>query len=229
MTDANNFVLPTELVKLSSLKPHPRNYLTHPEDQLDHIVESIKTNGLYRNIVVAEDSTILAGHGVVEGCKRLQIEEVRVVRLPFGPDDTRALKVLAGDNEVTRLREIDDRKLTEILRDIFKSHDKALLGTGFDEMKLANLVYVTRPSNEIKDFNAAAEWVGLPVYHEDDPTRDAELLIVVSFVNREDRERFVTENKIRIFDRRGDRKWSTSWPYRERNDLRSVKFEDVKK
>jgi hypothetical protein len=59
----------TELIAIKELKPHPRNYRSHPEDQLVHLVNSIKQHGFYRNVVVAKDNTILAGHGVVPSFK----------------------------------------------------------------------------------------------------------------------------------------------------------------
>lgn len=52
-----------EHVDPKRLKPHPRNYRGHPDDQLAHIERSIRDNGVYRNVLVARDYTILAGHG----------------------------------------------------------------------------------------------------------------------------------------------------------------------
>ena len=49
-----------ETIKLSDLKEHPRNYKTHPEDQLQHIISSIEEDGFYINIVIAKDNTLLA-------------------------------------------------------------------------------------------------------------------------------------------------------------------------
>lgn len=49
----------TEIVSIESLSPHPRNYRGHPEDQIEHLVQSIRENGCYRNIVVARDRSIL--------------------------------------------------------------------------------------------------------------------------------------------------------------------------
>ncbi len=110
-----NIFCEPELVLLSSLKPHPRNYRQHPEDQLLHLMESIKQNGLYRNILVSKDLTILAGHGVSKACERLEMKEVPVIRLDVDSESPQALKILAGDNEIGHLGEIDDRALTEIL------------------------------------------------------------------------------------------------------------------
>ncbi len=38
-----------EHAAVEGLKPHPRNYRTHPEDQLAHLVASIEEHGFYRN------------------------------------------------------------------------------------------------------------------------------------------------------------------------------------
>jgi len=59
-----------ETVPIHLLKPHPQNYRSHPADQLEHIKQSIREYGIYRNIVVAEEYTILAGPGVVTTKRR---------------------------------------------------------------------------------------------------------------------------------------------------------------
>src|SRR5437764_115147 len=131
----------TESVAVSSLRPHPRNYREHPDDQIEHLAASLKEHGFYRNVVIAQDGTILAGHGVIEAAKRLGLETARVVRLPIEADSPAALKVLTGDNEIEHLAEQDDRLLSELLREIAQDDPLALLGTGYDEAMLANLVY----------------------------------------------------------------------------------------
>lgn len=159
-------VVPVEQVPLADLKPHPRNYREHPDDQIEHLAQSIRQNGFYRNIVVARDNTILAGHGVALAAGRLGMLEVPVVRLPIDPDCPAALKVLTGDNEIEHLAEQDDRLLSELLKEIKEVDLDGLLGTGYDEAMLANLVFVTRPAGEIEDFDEAAHWVGMPEYHD---------------------------------------------------------------
>lgn len=216
-----------EYIKITQLKNHPENYRLHGEDQREHIEASLKAEGFYKNVVVADDYTLLAGHGVIEAAKSLKIDQIPVVRLKLKPNSVRALKILTGDNEISKLGIVDDRKLSEILKQI--SDDGDLMGTGLDKMMLANLVMVTRHAHEIKDFDAAAEWVGMPEYDEDDPTFQNEPTLVISFKNPEDRERFIKEYKIKIREKRTEKKWTTIWPYQERHDLKSVKFEDVEK
>lgn len=213
---------PTEMVALDELKPHPRNYRRHPDDEIIHLTESIRTHGFYRNIVIAQDGTILAGHGVALACQKLGRSFVPVFRLPIAPDDPRALKVLAGDNEIGHLAERDDRMLSELLREISETDMEGLLGTGFDEMMLANLVFVSRPAHEIADFNEAAEWVGMPDYEPG----ERPLQLIVTFPTEEDRERFAQSAGITI-DKREKRTWTTRWPYLAKKDRSAVRFEAV--
>lgn len=130
----------TEVVAIAALRPHPRNYRRHPESQVAHIAESIRRHGFYRNVVVARDGTILAGHGVVEAARRAGLVEVPVYRLDVAPESPVALKVLTGDNELGRLAEADERALAEILKDVLRDDEVGLLGTGFDDATLGALV-----------------------------------------------------------------------------------------
>ena len=206
-----------EVVALADLRPHPRNYRGHPEDQIEHIMESIREHGVYRNIVVARDHTILAGHGVVEAARRLGLAEIPVRRLPIAPDDPRALKVLTGDNEIEHLGEQDDRALTELLREIKEKDVAGLLGTGFDEMMLANLVFVTRPESEVQGFDEAAAWVGMPEYD----AGQEPLKIMVSFANEEDRADFLRALGSPHLTKAN----SLWWPPRERGNPSAIRFE----
>lgn len=144
-------------VKISDLKPHPKNYRSHPDDQLEHIKASIKQNGIYRNVVTANDFTILAGHGVVQACKSLGIEKIEVVRLPFGPDSEQAKKVLIGDNQIAQLGIVDDRGMTEILNELAKSDPMNLVGTGFDSESLQALIDSVSDRRPPSDFPSADE------------------------------------------------------------------------
>lgn len=216
-----------EMIDVDELKPHPDNYRHHGAEQINHIIASLQANGFYRNLVIAEDNTILAGHGVLIASKQIGHKKVPCRRIPIAPNSSQALRIVVGDNEIAKLGEVDDRKLTEILRQIDKEIEDGLAGTGFDKMQLANLVMVTRHADEIADFEAAKEWVGLPSYETKDETRREELLIEISFQSAADRDRFIKESGLKIATRMGERKWSTMWPFRERHDVGAVKFEGV--
>ena len=119
-----------ETIEVGKLKPHQRNYKEHPEQQLEHIIKSIEEHGFYRNIVIAKDNTILAGHGVVQASKLMGKQKVPVIRLDIDSDSTQALKVLTSDNEIGNLAMVDDRQLSEVLKDIL-DEELDLTGTGF--------------------------------------------------------------------------------------------------
>jgi hypothetical protein len=210
-----------EEVNPSTLKPHPRNYRRHPEDQLEHLMASVERHGIYRNIVIARDRTILAGHGVVLACLRLGHEVVPVHRLPIDPNSVHALEILAGDNEVDHLGEVDDRALTEILKEIRDDELGDLLGTGYDDQMLANLTFITRPAYEIADHNEAAHWVGMPEYEPE----NVPYKLTMSFDNIEERTEFIKQLELnaRGVDSRVASAW---WPPREYRDIKSVRFDE---
>ena len=172
------------LTDVSLLKPHQENYKKHPQDQLEHISKSIQENGIYRNIVISNDNVILAGHGVFEACKRLGFVKVPTLKININSSDPRAIKLLISDNEISHLAEIDQIKLSDMLKTI--NDNNTLLGTGYDDMMLSNLLFTTRPESEIKDFDAAAEWVGMPDYEPSTLPKK----IIVSFKNDQDRDAF---------------------------------------
>ena len=213
-----------ELVPVADLKPHPRNYRIHQTDQLEHIVASLREHGFYRNVVVARDNTILAGHGVVLAASKNGTKTVPVIRLDIDPTSAQALKVLTGDNEISKLAEIDDRVLTEMLKEIKTKGQNGLLGTGFDENMLAALAMVTRPQSEIKNFDAAAEWVGMPAYAEGTGI----VRIVISFRNEKDRNEFIKKYPLKI-GRIENQTWMLWYPPKEKEDLKSVRFSSKKK
>lgn len=207
-----------ERVAISDLKPHPKNYREHPEDQLEHVIESIKLHGFYRNVVIARDGTVLAGHGVVQAARKMGRKTLPVVRLDLDPNEPRALKVLTSDNEISNLAAVDDRALTELLKGIMDT--EGLLGTGFNQEQLAALTFNTRTSAEVQRINETGEWAGLPEYAEGaTPIR-----LVVTFLSLEDLERFTKSISLRI-DKKQGTTWSTRWPWTDRGDRAHLKFE----
>lgn len=208
-------------VRIDLLKLHPRNYRDHPTEQIEHLAASIRENGQYRNIVCARDGTILGGHGVMMACARLGLAEVNVVRLDIDPDSPRALRILAGDNEVAHMADSDDRALSELLKDLYEDDPLAgLLGTGYDEMMLTNLVFVTRPAEEIENIDTAAHWVGLPGWEGSEPG----ILLVVHFDSAEKRDELLDQLQIDTISHKLRETWSVWWPPRDRNDLQNVQF-----
>lgn len=153
---------PEELVAIGEVKPHPQNYQSHPDDQVGHLAASIEEHGLYKNVVLAKDGTLLAGHGVVEGAKKAGRSEVPARRMPYGPEDPRALKILAGDNEVGRRAGRDDEALAAVLSQVAEAGD--LAGTGFDDGALEELLASLADPDPPDEFPEVDE--SLPTEHE---------------------------------------------------------------
>ena len=215
--DYNTFSFYTvRQMAVSDLKPHPKNYKAHPEDQLEHLKQSITDNGIYRNVIVAKDNTILAGHGVVKAAQSLGLTSVPVLKLQLESDSIEAVKLLTADNEVSHLGEVDDRALSNILKEIMEKSD--LLGTGYDEMMLQNLLYVTRPASEIKTTDHAAEWMGMPDYEISEEAKK----LIVNFETYVDKKVFCEQNNF-LFNEKGTE--SIWFPEKERRDMTSVGFE----
>ena len=204
---------------IETLKPNKYSYRQHPPEQIDHLVKSIQQNGIYKNILITKDGTILDGHAVVQAAKKLDIKIVPVKILQIEPDSDQALKIIVSNNEMGKFTEVDDRKLTEILKEIKEKGDAGLLGTGFDNQKLANLLMVTRSANEINSKDSAAEWVGMPEYQGE----ANHIQIIVNFRSVED--------KIALLKLLGEppnsQDRSIWYPHKEREDLTSVKFQDA--
>ncbi len=213
------------MTELAKLTPHPKNYREHPESQIDHLAHSITENGFYRPIVTAKDYTILAGHGVLQAARRLEMESVPVIALDLAPDSPKALKILAGDNEMGRLAIGDDLALTELLI-LIKSDesDIGLLGTGFDDDTLATLSAMTMPPDDDGDYDPHAEWDGMPEFHQDDVTAYRSLLVHMK--TAEDVEAFCKHNGLTITDKTK----FVWWPHEEWakvKDLRIVSDPDL--
>jgi hypothetical protein len=217
LLDFNTFSFYTvRQMAVADLKPHPKNYKSHPADQLEHLKQSISDNGIYRNVIVARDNTILAGHGVVKAAQSLGLSSVPVLKLELESDSIEAVKLLTADNEVSHLGEVDDRALSNILKEIMEKSD--LLGTGYDEMMLQNLLYVTRPASEIKTTDHAAEWLGMPDFEISDPVK----VLHVNFETYEDKKAFCEQNGFDYKEKTSESIW---YPQKERRDITSVGFE----
>lgn len=101
------------------LIPYARNARTHSDAQVDQIAESIREWGWTNPVLVAEDGTIIAGHGRVLAAQKLRLREVPVM-------------VAAGWSEAQkRAYAIADNKLS-----LNAGWDEELLGLEFGELEV---------------------------------------------------------------------------------------------
>ncbi len=83
----------------TSLSPYARNARTHSKKQVRQIADSIERFGFTNPVLVAEDGTIIAGHGRVMAAKLLGLAEVPTLALSYLSDAERRAYVIA-DNKL---------------------------------------------------------------------------------------------------------------------------------
>lgn len=66
---------------IKDIKPFKRNAKKHDERQIKNVMESIRQFGIAQPLVVDKDNILIIGHCRLIACKRLQMEEVPVVRM----------------------------------------------------------------------------------------------------------------------------------------------------
>jgi hypothetical protein len=85
--------------KINDLKPYTRNARTHSKRQIRQIADSIKAFGFTNPVLLKTDSTIIAGHGRVEGARLLGMNEVPTIQLSnLSEDEVRAY--ILADNKL---------------------------------------------------------------------------------------------------------------------------------
>lgn len=210
----------TRSTKLSRLRPHPRDYRGYPPARVAHLAEMIRTAGFVRHVTTADDGTVLAGWDLVLAARELGLDRIPVARLATGPDDPRALKVLASERGDS-FDEVDDRALVDLLKEVKDTAPGGLAGTGFDAMQLAALAMVTRPRSEIENFDAATHWVGLPAY---EPVRK-KFKLILNFESDTAREDFSIRNGLVMRKNSASPTLSACYPPSGPRDIKSVLFE----
>ena len=175
---------------LDALTPHPDNYRAHPDDQVEHLMASLERHGFYRPVVVSSDGFILAGHGIVEAARKLELDEAPVLEVPYPHDSAQAKSLLVADNETGNLAEDDDHLLVALLQGL--AEDDLLLGSGYDEFQVNALEALIAPPRSLADFDPDEAWADAGLEpHQDGTPRDFRLTL--RFASSEARQGFLDE------------------------------------
>lgn len=99
-----------ENISIEKLIPYARNTKTHPETQIAQIAASIKEFGFNNPVLINKDNQIIAGHGRVEGARKLGMDAVPCVRLEhLTKTQQKAYGIV--DNQLTLNSPFDDEML----------------------------------------------------------------------------------------------------------------------
>jgi len=119
------------------LIPYDRNSRTHSPTQVSQIVASIKEFGFTNPILIAEDNTIIAGHGRVLAAQEMGMAVVPCLRLAGLTDEQRRAYIIADNKLAENAGWDDDLLRLELgeLRDLGFDLDVV----GFDRAELDEL------------------------------------------------------------------------------------------
>lgn len=138
------------MVPIDDLLQHNANY---NNGDVEAIVTSIQTNGMYRPVFAARDTReIIAGNHTWMACKELDATEIPVIWLDG--DYQAGVKRMIADNRTAALARPDDTQLLALLAEL--EVENALLGTGYEPRDVEQLRHLTQmPPDLDSDF---ASW-----------------------------------------------------------------------
>lgn len=144
----NDHVLKT--VPIEDLVPYEHNARTHSKEQIDELIESIKTVGLLNPLAVAEREDgkydVVGGHGRLEALQQMGVKDVPVIVHPgLSSDDLLRRSAILADNEIASHAGYDPKALLYELSEISARRPELLTATGFNEDDLKNLI----PDNKV--------------------------------------------------------------------------------
>lgn len=125
--------LAKSMVDIDSVQCHPENYNC---GDVDGIMESIVTNGMYRPIYIQRSTGfIIAGNHTWMACKELGAEVVPVSYVDC--DDAQAMVILLADNEYAKKAKADYGQMVKIAELVQST--VGLMGSGVTDQELEQL------------------------------------------------------------------------------------------
>nr|DAK41076.1 MAG TPA: adenine specific DNA methyltransferase [Caudoviricetes sp.] len=125
------------LADINDIITYIRNARTHSESQIAQIAASIKEFGFLSPILIAEDNTILAGHGRLAAARKLGLKQVPCVKESHLTETQRRAYIIA-DNKLSLNAGWDEDILAIELSEL-QGADFDLDLLGFDESELASI------------------------------------------------------------------------------------------
>ena len=134
-----------ELIDPQLLKFSETNARHHGTRSIQSLIESFKTFGQQKPIVVTAEFEVVAGHGQLAAALRLKLPNVWVVRTELTHDEALAYGI--ADNRTSELATWDEVALRTALQEIFSEDNSALMNSmGFSKQELEELLSESNPS-----------------------------------------------------------------------------------
>ncbi|MBT4836626.1 MAG: site-specific DNA-methyltransferase [Methylococcales bacterium] len=128
------FAQTIEHCSLKKLLPYAKNARTHSEEQVQQIAQSIKEFGFVNPVLLGSNDIIIAGHGRLMAAKKLNLDQVPIIRLPHLTEaQQKALRI--ADNRIAESSGWDEDLLRLELQELDDlGFDLDLLGFEDDEL-----------------------------------------------------------------------------------------------
>jgi hypothetical protein len=198
-----------EQINIKEIKNNPNNPRIIKDYKYTKLVESIKEFPQMlkiRPIVIDDNMMVLGGNMRLKACKEAGIKKIHIIKA----------------TELT-----DEQKKEFIIKDNinFGEWDWDMIANEWDSTSLEYWgldVWQNTDDmiNMINDSNENSEWVGMPDFESKEDTYK----IIIHFDNEEDRNEYNKLYPMQYTKQQGQT-WITSFPYKERNDLSSLKYE----
>ena len=140
-----------DIVSVSSLKPNPENPNMHGAEQLELLGKIIKKTGWRAPITVSKRSGLITkGHGRRLAAIKAGLEYAPVEYQDYASEEEEHADLIA-DNRIAELAEMDDEKLSDLLRELDSIDDFDMDLTGFDEESLLDMIGEQVTSDDIEE------------------------------------------------------------------------------
>lgn len=132
-----------EKIGIDKLIPYARNARTHSDEQVAQIAASIREFGFNNPVLIADDNSIIAGHGRVMAARKLNLSEVPCIRLSHLSETQRKAYILA-DNKLALNAGWENSLLSVELEELVNSgFDISLTGFTQEEMDALKPIELT--------------------------------------------------------------------------------------
>lgn len=117
-----------EIVKVTDLKPHPKNRNKHPDDQITRLAKILKYQGIRKPITISRQSGyITAGHGRLAAALKNKWTEFPVDYQDYD-DDEQEYADVQSDNAIASWAELDLSEINTDIGELGPDFDIDLLG-----------------------------------------------------------------------------------------------------
>jgi hypothetical protein len=196
-------------IKINKIKTNPKNPRVIRDYKFDKLVKSIKEFPQMlkiRPIIIDENDIILGGNMRYKACIDAGLKEVYVDKIEDLTEKQKE-EFIVKDN--VNFGDWD----WDILGNEWKTTDLDDWGLDVWQNSDDNIEMI----NKGDEFS---EWVGMPEFE----ASEKDIKIIIAFATEELRQEFAEKHNMK-FSIQGKKAWSTSYPFKEKQDLNSLKYE----